>query len=274
MTVLQTLADSDIETAQRRIADLSSTGKGLTIHLTAPQAAGGEALTLRCVALRKRVLSVDHVGGFVAVLSKTEEERVVANNVVPLATADELNAFVLVTAVEEAVAAVNRTSRRRVILEPSNSIAQSIAKRRILMSALRGFLLESASDQSPVIVIREKPRDVEIVIHDLDLGVPMGAIERVLNAPHHPPPGLEPLGRLILAVEESHGSMRLGKARGWGMRPRHSFAPCSFRGRRRIESVSCGGGCVRGTGAQFDDATGTTPITATPTAGRRVGFYR
>jgi hypothetical protein len=218
VSVLQTLASSDAETAQKRIADLSSTPAGLTIHFCAPKSAGGESLTLRCVAIRRRALSVDHVGGFVAVLSKTEEERVVTNNVVPLTVGDDLSAFVLLSAVEEAVDGANRTAVRRVILEPSVSSAQCIAKRWRLVSALRGFLQESANEQSPVVVIREKSREVEVVVHDLDLGVPMGAIERVLNAPHHPPPGLETLGRLILAIEECHGSMRLAKARGWGIR--------------------------------------------------------
>jgi hypothetical protein len=218
VTVLQTLASSDAETAQKRIADLSSTPAGLTIHFCAPKSAGGEALTLRCVAIRKRVLSVDHVGGFVAVLSKTEEERVVTNNVVPLSVGDELSAFVLLSAIGEAVEGANRTAVRRVILEPSTSSAQCIAKRWRLVSALRSFLEESANEQSPVVVVREKSREVEIVIHDLDLGVPMGAIERVLNAPHHPPQGLETLGRLILVIEECHGSMRLANARGWGIR--------------------------------------------------------
>ena len=64
----------------------------------------------------------------------------------------------------------------------------------------------------------EKLRDLELIIHDLELGVPAGALERVMNAPHHPPAGLEALGRLILAVEESHGSMRLVSGRGWGSR--------------------------------------------------------
>jgi hypothetical protein len=152
------------------------------------------------------------------VISKTEEARIVASNVVPLASSDELSAFAVVTALEEVVALTNRTASRRVILEPSTSVAQCIGKRWRFMAALRGFLMEASSDQAPVIVVREKPRDVEVVIHDLDLGVPMGAIERVLNAPRNPPSGLETLGRLIIAVEESHGSMRLAKARGWGMR--------------------------------------------------------
>jgi hypothetical protein len=72
--------------------------------------------------------------------------------------------------------------------------------------------------ESPVLVLREKSRDLELIIHDLDLGVPAGALDRVMNAPHHPPAGLEALGRLILAVEESHGSMRVVSGRGWGSR--------------------------------------------------------
>lgn len=216
LTVLEKLTGSDPETAQKRLAELT-TGNGLTLHLKAPSAAGGDELTLRCRVIRKTVLSVDHVGGFVAVLSKSED-RMVANNVVPLATGDELSDFGLSDAVTEMVASANRTALRHIILEPTTSQARCIGKRTRLMAALKNFLTDSADQQAPVIVLREKTREVELVIHDLDLGVPMGAIERTMNAPRHPPAGLDSLGRLILAVEESHGSMRLADARGWGMR--------------------------------------------------------
>jgi hypothetical protein len=216
LTVLEKLTGSDAETAQKRLAELT-TGKGLTLHFTAPSSSGGDELTLRCRVIRKTVLSIDHVSGFVAVLSKAEL-RMAPSNLVALATGDELLAFGVADALTELVASANRTAHRRIVVEPTTTQARCIGKRTQLMAALKDFLTDSADQQAPVIVLREKTREIEIVIHDLDLGVPMGAIERTMNAPRHPPTGLESLGRLIRAVEESHGSMRLGDARGWGMR--------------------------------------------------------
>jgi hypothetical protein len=217
LTVLQKLTGSSAGTAQRWLAELASNPQGLTLHLKAPTAAGSESLVLRCRALRKLALSVDHVAGYVAVLGEVEE-RMVATNVVPLPLLEELTAFRLSAAIEEVAAGANRAARCRVIFEPTASLAQCIGKRAKLVQALRVFMADAATHQSPVVVLREKSRELELVIHDLDLGVPMGAVERVMNAPHHPPPGLESLGRLILAVEESHGSMRVADGRGWGMR--------------------------------------------------------
>jgi hypothetical protein len=217
LAVIRQLTGSSEEEAQRRLAELASAPQGLTLPLKAPASAGAVPLILRCRVLRKHALSVEHVAGFVAVLSEAEE-RVFATNVVPLPSADELSAFALAAAVEEVVAAANRTARRRVMFEPTASSAQCIGKRVKLVMALRVFIIDASTHESPVIVLREKARELELVVHDLDLGVPMGAVERVMNAPHHPPAGLESLGRLILAVEESHGSMRVADGRGWGMR--------------------------------------------------------
>ncbi len=217
VTVLEKLTGSTPEEAQLRLAELVGSPCGLTLQLKGPESARSETLMLRCRALRKHVLSVEHVAGFVAVLSESEM-RMVPTNVVPLPALDELSAFSLSAVVEEVAATANRTVRRRVIFEPTASQAQCIGKRSKLVQALRAFMAEAATHQSPVIVLREKSRELELAIHDLDLGVPLGAIERAMNAPHHPPRGLESLGGLILAVEESHGSMRVADARGWGMR--------------------------------------------------------
>jgi hypothetical protein len=217
VTVLEKLTGSSVEEAQRRLAELVSSPRGLTLSLKGPGNSSSETLVLRCRALRKHVLSVEHVAGFVAVLVEADT-RMIPTNVVALPAIDELSAFSLAKTIEEAVATANRTTRRRVIFEPTASTAQCIGKRSKLTQAIRAFMVDAAIHQSPVIVLREKSRELELVIHDLDLGVPMGAVERVMNAPNQPPPGLESLGVLILAVEESHGSMRVADARGWGMR--------------------------------------------------------
>jgi len=217
--VLERLLGATADVASQRLAELVSSKEPLRLSLTAPAAHGGEALVLRCRALRKTALSVDHVTGFVATLSPAESQgrsngaaAIISINV------EELAAFPFASVVRDAIAGANRTLKRQVLLEPSMTPAHCIGKRAQLTAALRSFLTDSAMQESPVLVLREKSRDLELVIHDLELGVPAGALDRVMNAPHHPPAGLEALGRLILAVEDSHGSMRVVSGRGWGSR--------------------------------------------------------
>jgi hypothetical protein len=218
-SVLERLLGATPELASQRLAELVSSKDPLRLPVTAPAASGGESLVLRCRALRKTALSVDHVTGFVATLARVEGSgRTSGTSPVISINVEELGAFPLASVVREAITGANRTLQRQVLLEPSMSAAHCIGKRAQLTAALRSFLTESAMQESPVLVVREKARDLELVIHDLDLGVPAGALDRVMNAPHHPPAGLEALGRLILAVEESHGSMRVVSGRGWGSR--------------------------------------------------------
>src|SRR6185436_2001209 len=217
--VLERLLGASPEVASQRLAELVSSQEVVRLAITAPAAQGGEALVLRCRALRKTTLSVDHVTGFVATLSPAEGASR-QNGVAPVISlnVEELAAFPLASVVRDAIAGANRTLKRQVLLEPSMTSAHCIGKRVQLTAALRTFLADSAIQESPVLVLREKLRDLELIIHDLELGVPAGALDRVMNAPHHPPPGLEALGRLILAVEDSHGSMRVVSGRGWSSR--------------------------------------------------------
>jgi hypothetical protein len=220
-SVLERLLGAPTEVASRRLAELVSSKEVLRLPVMAPAAQGGEALVLRCRALRRTALSVDHVTGFVATLAPAEGAPSRQNGsgpIIAINNVEELAAFPLASVVREAITGANRTLKRQVLLEPSMTSAHCIGKKAQLTSALRTFLTESAMQESPVLVLREKSRDLELIIHDLELGVPAGALDRVMNAPHHPPPGLEALGRLILAVEESHGSMRVVSGRGWGSR--------------------------------------------------------
>jgi hypothetical protein len=218
-SVLERLLGAPAEVASQRLAELVSSKEPLRLPVTVPAAQGGQALVLRCRALRKTALSVDHVTGFVATLAP-EESHARRNGSAPIISInlEELAAFPLASVVRDAIAGANRTLQRQVLLEPSMTTAHCIGKKGQLTAALRAFLTDSAMQESPVLVLREKSRDLELTIHDLELGVPAGALDRVLNAPHHPPAGLEALGRLILAVEDSHGSMRVVSGRGWGSR--------------------------------------------------------
>jgi hypothetical protein len=221
-SVLEHLLAATAEVASRRISELVGSKDALRLPVTTPAAQGGETLILRLRALRRTALSVDHVTGFVATLvpadTASPSSRSASGPVISIANGEELSAFPLASVVRDAIAGVNRTLKRQVLVEPSMSPAHCIGKKAQLTAALRTFLTDSAMQESPVLVLREKSRDLELIIHDLDLGVPAGALDRVMNAPHHPPAGLEALGRLILAVEESHGSMRVVSGRGWGSR--------------------------------------------------------
>ncbi|HWO13427.1 MAG TPA: hypothetical protein VNN80_28195, partial [Polyangiaceae bacterium] len=165
------------------------------------------------------VMSVEHVTGFVLTLTPAAGASHKSTDSLRISVrGEELSAFPLASVVRDAIAGANRSLKRQVLLEPNMPMAYCIGKRDLLAAALRGFLTDSAMQDSPVISLREKSRDLELIIHDLELGVPAGALDRVMNAPHHPPPGLEALGRLIRAVEECHGSMRVMTGRGWGSR--------------------------------------------------------
>jgi hypothetical protein len=47
--------------------------------------------------------------------------------------------------------------------------------------------------------------------------LPESALERVLVAPTAAPAGLESLGRLVLAAEDSHGQAEIRTNDGWGI---------------------------------------------------------
>jgi hypothetical protein len=70
-----------------------------------------------------------------------------------------------------------------------------------------------------VVSVRDAPQGVQLSILDVGfgLGLPESALQRVLTAPGSAPAGLEPLGRLILAVEDSHGHAELKTNDGWGI---------------------------------------------------------
>lgn len=217
--VFEKLFGATADAASQRVAELVGSKDGLVLPLMAPASHGGDALVLRCRPLRRTTLSVDHVTGFVLTLGAAEgPAQRLASLQAPGTSLQELSAFPLATVIREVIVGVHRALRRQVLLEPSMTAGYCIGKQLQLTQALRAFLTDAAAQQAPVLVMRERERALELTIHDLDPGIPAGAIERVLEAPHHPPPGLESLARLLLAVEDSHGSLRVVTGRGWGSR--------------------------------------------------------
>lgn len=95
-----------------------------------------------------------------------------------------------------------------------------VAHRADLERALETFLIDAGRHAGgkggPVLSLVEKRSRVELRIMDLRLDAPRPALERTLRAPSSPPPGLDALGALIRAVENSHGDVRLSSDDSWG----------------------------------------------------------
>ena len=96
-----------------------------------------------------------------------------------------------------------------------------IAHKRRLRVALESFLVEASARGGktgvPVVALTEGAAWVELQILDLKLGAPTGALRRALLAPGEPPAGLDALAEFVLAVENSHGTVRLDTDDSWGV---------------------------------------------------------
>ncbi|HYO97130.1 MAG TPA: hypothetical protein VER33_21615, partial [Polyangiaceae bacterium] len=57
---------------------------------------------------------------------------------------------------------------------------------------------------------------VTLSVMDLQLGLPSVALERAVKAPTEAPDGLDALGQLVVAVEDSLGRVGLKGEDGWG----------------------------------------------------------
>ncbi|WP_437939236.1 hypothetical protein [Sorangium sp. So ce341] len=77
--------------------------------------------------------------------------------------------------------------------------------------------MRSMGKQREAISTSPPPNTHWILDVGFGLGLPESALQRVLTAPGAAPAGLEPLGRLILAVEDSHGQAELKTNDGWGI---------------------------------------------------------
>ncbi|MRG92370.1 hypothetical protein [Polyangium spumosum] len=219
--ILVALTGCTAEEASTSLAEVLQSEAGLTGR-SQPGTSPTFVLTVR--ALRQKADGFSSIVGYVASVVEQPEDK--PTNVRALATApthDPLSAFPLSEVIAQAVAGTARTTGRQVKIEPMRGMGHVIGHRSALEKALEAFMVEAAgqspSAQPPVISVRETSTAVELSILDwsLGFGLPESALQRVLIAPGAAPPGLEVLGRLIMAIEDSHGAVQIRSEDGWGL---------------------------------------------------------
>ncbi|WP_437673601.1 hypothetical protein [Sorangium sp. So ce131] len=203
------------------LSSVMASDEGIELSVTSPEPA---VLSVR--PLRRESDGSSWIAGYVAALIPVKQASPVSGNVRPLAArdaTDPLCAFQLGDLVADAVASAARATGRAVRLEPIRGATHALGHRGELTQVLEAFLTDVASrglpGHGPVVSVREAPQGVQLSILDVGfgLGLPESALQRVLTAPGAAPAGLEPLGRLILAVEDSHGHAELKTNDGWGI---------------------------------------------------------
>ncbi|AUX47340.1 hypothetical protein SOCE26_088590 [Sorangium cellulosum] len=203
------------------LSSVMASDEGIELSVTSPEPA---VISVR--PLRRESDGSSWIAGYVAALIPVKQASPVSDNVRPLAArdaTDPLCAFQLGDLVADAVASAARATGRAVRLEPIRGATHALGHRGELTQVLEAFLVDVASrglpGHGPVVSVREAPQGVQLSILDVGfgLGLPESALQRVLTAPGAAPAGLEPLGRLILAVEDSHGHAELKTNDGWGI---------------------------------------------------------
>jgi hypothetical protein len=195
---------------------------GYSLEVPVPQSAGQrvKSLSLRVVALQKGT-NRDPTG-FVGSLT---ESAILTASLIPRPsilqqTVSSLQVFPLSKLLADLVAQIAHRTEGKVALQSPRDECHVVAHRADLESALETFLVEAArhagGKNGPVLALSEKRSRVELRILDLRLDAPRPALERTLRAPSSPPAGLDALGGLILAVENSHGEVRLASDQSWG----------------------------------------------------------
>ncbi len=213
---------------------------GYTLDVAVPQSAGQrvKSLSLRVVALQKGT-SRDPAG-FVGSLT---ESAILTASLMPRPsimqqTVSSLQVFPLSKLLADLVQHISHRTEGKVALQSPRDECHVVAHRADLETALEAFLVEAArhsgGKSGPVLALAEKRSRIELCILDLRLDAPRPALERTLRAPSNPPAGLDALGALILAVENSHGEARLASDQSWGT----VLVLALIRARPRIEAKS------------------------------------
>jgi hypothetical protein len=219
--VLVALTGCTHDEAATSLAEALQSESGIT-GKSQPGATPAFVLTIR--VLRQKADGFSSIIGYVASVVEMPDDK--PTNVRSLASAptiDPLGSFPLSEVIAQAVAGTARATGRTIKIEPMRGMGHVIGHRLALERSLEAFLVETAgqspSAQPPVISVRETATAVELSILDwsLGFGLPESALQRVLIAPGAAPPGLEVLGRLIMAIEDSHGAVQIRSEDGWGL---------------------------------------------------------
>lgn len=153
---------------------------------------------------------------------------------------DPLAVFSLSELLATIVDDIAEEARVRLRFQTPRVLGYVVAHRQQLTAAVTRFLLEvartPAAAQSAVLTVRESLHRVELTIVHLKLGVPASAIASAALAPSVPPPGLDTLAKLVSAVEDSHGQVRVKSTQGWGLKLTASL----MRARPRVHRASSG----------------------------------
>ncbi|WP_434043340.1 MULTISPECIES: hypothetical protein [Sorangium] len=221
LTLGDVLGATSAGSAAVSLSSVMASDDGIELSVSAPEPA---VLSVR--PLRRESDGSSWIAGYVAALIPVKQPAPVSGNVRPLAArdaTDPLCAFQLGDVVADAVASAARATGRAVRLEPIRGATHALGHRGELAQVLEAFLTDVAGrglpGHGPVVSVREATHGVQLSILDVGfgLGLPESALRRVLTAPGAAPAGLEPLGRLILAVEDSHGHAELKTNDGWGI---------------------------------------------------------
>jgi hypothetical protein len=216
------------------LSDLGAAGYTLDV----PAARGQEsANSLRLHVVRLEESAESSVGGFLASLTEVpvRTETSASRPSMVAVGGDQLVVFSLSRLVQRLVTTLSASAS--VKLQTPREPAHVIGHRVELREALEAFFINASSQSSkgggPVVSIKEHADRVELRVLDLKLGVPSAALQRTVQAPSVPPPGLNPLGALVRAVENSHGRVELKTDGSWGAELELTFV----RARPRIESA-------------------------------------
>ncbi|WP_437645937.1 hypothetical protein [Sorangium sp. So ce362] len=221
LTLGDVLGATSAGSAAVSLSSVMASDEGIELSVSAP-----EPYVLSVRPLRRESDGSTWIAGYVAALIPVKQPAPGSGNVRPLAArdaTDPLCAFQLGDVVADAVASAARATGRAVRLEPIRGATHALGHRGELGQVLEAFLTDVAGrglpGHGPVVSVREAPQGVQLSILDVGfgLGLPESALQRVLTAPGAAPAGLEPLGRLILAVEDSHGHAELKTNDGWGI---------------------------------------------------------
>ncbi len=207
------------------LEDITESGTTMDISLSASSQASSRGETL-LFAVRR--FAKNGTPGFVASLVEVDQVSSTLPPNVEFLTerGDPLVVLPLSRALQDMVSDIAPRTDGKLRLQTPRFPGYVVAHREEVLRALEAFLLEAAAasgTSGPTLVMKERGKRVELVILDLQLGAPAAALKRTLLAPSKPPPGLQALGELTRAIENSHGSVTLRNEEGWSTQLTASF---------------------------------------------------